>query len=188
MVTKPDGYGKTRDLRGGRFQGQYNLLSALPKLHSCDMATVVLLVASAGRTATPKMQSCPSMVTVKEAVCMYAHLPYSQQEHTAAPQTAPMHAPCGPQHSLCFQESTQPCQREAAQPRSVPLRTESLLIQFQPSITEEINVGGNKGRTQRSKTGVASRRYMLTASRLAPWGFRRAVIYHDVYYFFHVLG
>lgn len=74
------------------------------------------------------------------------------------------------------------------QPQHVPLRTESLLIQLQSSITEEINVGGNKGQTQRSKTRVASRRYMLTASRLAPQGFRRAVIYHDIYYFCHVLG
>lgn len=74
------------------------------------------------------------------------------------------------------------------QPQHVLLRAESLLIQLQSSITEEINVGGNKGQTQRSKTGVGSRRYMLTASRLAPQGFRRAVIYHDIYYFCHVLG
>lgn len=77
--------------------------------------------------------------------------------------------------------------REAVQPQHVPLHTKSLLIQLQSSITGEINVGGNKGQTQRSKTGVASRRYMLTASCLAPWGFRRAVIYHDVYHLFHVL-
>lgn len=71
------------------------------------------------------------------------------------------------------------------QPQHVPLCAESLLIQLQSSITEEINVGGNKGQTQRSKAGVGSRRYMLTASRLAPQGFPRAVIYHDIYYFCH---
>lgn len=76
----------------------------------------------------------------------------------------------------------------AAQLHRVLGCTESLLIQLHSSITEEINVGGNKGQTQRSKTGVGSRRYMLTASRLAPWGFRRAVIYHDIYYFCHLLG
>lgn len=40
------------------------------------------------------------------------------------------------------------------QPQRVPVCTESLLIQLESSITEEINVGGNKGQTQRSKTGV----------------------------------
>jgi len=69
--------------------------------------------------------------------------------------------------ALSSSQSRQQLQ-ESTQPQHVLVRTESLLIQLQSSITEEINVGGNKGQTQRSKTGVGSRRYMLTASRLAP--------------------
>lgn len=83
-------------------------------------------------------------------------------------------------------EVHQVCQRGAVQ--HVLVCAESLLIQLQSSITEEINVGGNKRQTQSSKTGVGSRRYMFTASPLAPWGFRRAAIYHDIYYFCHELG
>lgn len=54
------------------------------------------------------------------------------------------------------------------QPQQVLLSAESRSIQLQSSIMEEINVGGNKGHTQRSKTGVGSRSYMLTVSHLAP--------------------
>lgn len=89
---------------------------------------------------------------------------------------------------LRLQNSTQHCQRGVVQPQHVLIHTELLLIRIQSSITGEINVGGNKGQTQRSKTGVGSRRYRLTAPCLAPQGFRRAVVYHDIYYFCHVLG
>lgn len=125
--------------------------------------------------------------------CLHEHLPDVKPTGVPGCLSKPPHnllraALSSSQHRLCLQKSTQSCRREAVQPQHVPLRTESLLIQLQSSITEEINVGGNKGQTQRSKTRVASRRYMLTASRLAPQGFRRAVIYHDIYYFCHVLG
>lgn len=105
--------------------------------------------------------------------CLHVRLPIvmSTRVHGywSKPSKNLLHAALSSSQSrLRLQKSTQVCRRGAMQPQHVLVCTESLLIQLPSSISEEINVGGNKGQAQRSKTGVGSRRYMLTVSHLAP--------------------